>query len=605
MYNANYYPPSQQQTFATDFVPDTKLSMISHQFQQSVQQSTANPLQTMHNQATVLGQDNGQHKAAAEAREQEIRQYYALRNIHQEFNDQYLRSTSESVNPITTELQQLKRFAHAIRQATIPMQHSMYMILQRLNQIDEAITKLEDNSSAATTIQSQPTSENNFGMTHSTVSNTKVSSEPVNQGAIYKSPTTQSSRAATPQEANINIGSSNMMQSQSQYPSKAPNLEQLQPVPPSTTYQHQGLQNQHNYQSFQPMVEQRQQNANLNTPPPLTFTHATTVANNSNSNVMNNSMAHINNYSHVYAPGPMPTTTSQQNSLAITPPMVPTSNLSHNQQPSYHQQHQQHIKAQQSQVSTIPTLFQPEFNKNEPTSGLSLLASTLVNQSTSASNPSEVNPIDVAHFTKEDAPAEGGLKQYNPSVNEENGTTELFTDELATYEVANQTFDKLYKGSNKNYELSVSLSDCFFTWYNLQLYECDKMNKDARVWFGRVHRMITYMKAFLPDETHIFPKPPSEDRDRQIVWRGTMMGLAEQTEAKVIQFCVENSSNRVAKKATNKKAKFSFEVNEILKNLSDIPLTKFPCPKNVVDHCQSNFPSLSNILSFHNTAGNK
>ncbi len=180
----------------------------------------------------------------------------------------------------------------------------------------------------------------------------------------------------------------------------------------------------------------------------------------------------------------------------------------------------------------------------------------------------------------------------------------ILMNQFATYEIANAAFDRLYKGSNRNYELVITPAECFYSWYDDQLYECDKMSKDTRVWFGRVHRMITYMKTFLPDNTNIELKPSPSDAsiDKVNIWRASVMALANQAEKKIVQFATEHSAQRDAKKSANKKSKIVYAVNQILKNLSEIPITKFPCPKNVVDHCVSNFPSLSNILAFHNTA---
>ncbi len=509
-----------------------------------------------------------QQKITADAREQEIKQYYALRNIHQEFNDQFLRAGAEGVNPIINELQQLKRFAHAIRQATVPMQHSVYMILQRLNQIDEAILKVESNVTQSTSSQ------------YSTIAIKGAEMDSHREGAsqLSSSVTTSSSvESSTYNDLKNNTETPQFLTSSN----KSVQYHQINASSGSAPH---GASGSSFFQT------------STNLPPPLTLPNTSlgSFSNNGNSqnpinqgliNTLSEGNTALNEYPQLYTTG---TSASVTQSKSATICASTTHYQSQFQQPSnltgesvllsnVHA-NQLHLQVQyQQQLSTVP--------------------STLIGSSQPSIGPMPINDDVVKSET---TPA----FSYDPQRMLISDDGSILMNQFATYEIANAAFDRLYKGSNRNYELVITPAECFYSWYDDQLYECDKMSKDTRVWFGRVHRMITYMKTFLPDNTNIELKPSPSDAsiDKVNIWRASVMALANQAEKKIVQFATEHSAQRDAKKSANKKSKIVYAVNQILKNLSEIPITKFPCPKNVVDHCVSNFPSLSNILAFHNTA---
>lgn len=177
-------------------------------------------------------------------------------------------------------------------------------------------------------------------------------------------------------------------------------------------------------------------------------------------------------------------------------------------------------------------------------------------------------------------------------------------------DAANQAFDKLYLVKGTYVMQGLSPADCFYSWYDNELYNCTgPMSKEKRKCFGIIHVMVSYMKLFLPDKTIINRKPHSETSSTSAStssmltpWQSSIRDLGRSAEVKMMDLCnkhrgfdAEGDSNQ----QPGKRKRVGVLVSTVSKVLREIPFSAFPHPVNVVDHCISNFPSLSSIEEFH------
>ncbi len=189
-----------------------------------------------------------------------------------------------------------------------------------------------------------------------------------------------------------------------------------------------------------------------------------------------------------------------------------------------------------------------------------------------------------------------------------------------TNELANHAFNRLYKVKSTYVMQGLTIADCFYSWYNERLYECDlPMTKEHRKCFGLVHMIVTYTKQFLPDNTIIHPKPIPQDQDELSLdgasssthemitsWEDAIRNLARTAEDNMMKLCNkfrEHDSGsdyiELGPSSSSKRKRIGPLISTMYKLLRKIPWSGFPRPENIIDSCKSNFPSLSDVETIH------
>ena len=191
---------------------------------------------------------------------------------------------------------------------------------------------------------------------------------------------------------------------------------------------------------------------------------------------------------------------------------------------------------------------------------------------------------------------------------------------MRTNELANKAFNRLYKVKSTYVMQGITVADCFYSWYNERLYECDlPMTKEQRKCFGLIHMIVTYTKQFLPDNTIIHPKPIPQDQDELSLdgassktlvltssWEDTIRNLARSAEENMMKLCNKFREHdtgcdeiELCSSSSSKRKRISPLVSTMYKLLRKIPWSAFPRPQHIVDFCKSNFPSLSDVETIH------